>query len=83
MDLSTLVTAALAEDVGGGDVTTIATVPAAARAVATITQKQPGVIFGLDAVEEVFAQLDGNATVQRLAASRARPARCSPASAPR
>lgn len=66
MDLSTLVTAALAEDVGSGDVTTMATVPAEARAVATITQKQPGVIFGLDTVDEVFAQLGGDASVQRL-----------------
>lgn len=71
MDLSTLVTAALAEDVGSGDVTTVATVPAEARAVATITQKQPGVIFGLDAVDEVFAQLDGDAVVERLVAEGA------------
>ena len=44
-----LVARALAEDVGDGDVTTAATVPADARARATITQKAPGVVFGLDA----------------------------------
>ena len=46
-----LVEAALAEDVGAGDVTTEATVPADARGVATITQKAPGVICGLDVAE--------------------------------
>ncbi len=66
MELSEIVAAALAEDVGTGDVTTLATVPADARAVATITQKQPGVIFGLDVAEEAFRQLDGNVAFERL-----------------
>jgi nicotinate-nucleotide pyrophosphorylase (carboxylating) len=47
---------ALAEDVGPGDVTTAATVPADARARARIVQKQPGVAFGFDAVEEALRQ---------------------------
>jgi len=58
MELSQLVAAALAEDVGDGDVTTEATIPAGARAAATIVQKQPGVIFGLEAARETFRQLD-------------------------
>ncbi|MEA2713818.1 MAG: hypothetical protein QOK27_1779, partial [Gemmatimonadales bacterium] len=41
-DLSALVRRALDEDVGGGDVTTLATVAEDARARATITQKAPG-----------------------------------------
>src|SRR6202051_5018575 len=57
---------ALAEDVGGGDVTTAATVPADARARALITQKAPGVIFGLDLAEEAFRQLDPEAAFDRL-----------------
>jgi nicotinate-nucleotide pyrophosphorylase (carboxylating) len=57
---------ALAEDVGSGDVTTEATVPADARAVATITQKQPGAIFGLDVAAEAFRQLDADARIERL-----------------
>ena len=48
-ELEPLVRRALAEDVGSGDLTTQATVPAGARARARITQKQPGVLFGLDA----------------------------------
>jgi nicotinate-nucleotide pyrophosphorylase (carboxylating) len=55
-DLESLVAAALAEDLGAGDVTTDATVPADARARARIVQKQPGVVFGLDAAAEAFRQ---------------------------
>src|SRR4051794_33702919 len=58
MELSELVAAALAEDVGAGDVTTQATIPADAQATATIVQKQPGVIYGLEAARETFRQLD-------------------------
>jgi nicotinate-nucleotide pyrophosphorylase (carboxylating) len=63
-----LVRAALAEDVGAGDVTTRATVPTGTRARARITQKQPGVVFGLDAAELTFALLDPEARFTRLAA---------------
>jgi nicotinate-nucleotide pyrophosphorylase (carboxylating) len=52
---------ALAEDLGDGDVTTIATVPADVRARAVIRQKAPGVIFGLDVAEQVFRALDAEA----------------------
>jgi nicotinate-nucleotide pyrophosphorylase (carboxylating) len=55
-ELSELVRAALAEDVGRGDVTSEAIVPADAQARARIVQKQPGVIFGLEIAAEVFAQ---------------------------
>jgi nicotinate-nucleotide pyrophosphorylase (carboxylating) len=58
---------ALAEDVGGGDVTTAAIVPADTRARATISQKAPGVIFGLEVAEETFRQLDPGVRFQRLA----------------
>jgi nicotinate-nucleotide pyrophosphorylase (carboxylating) len=63
-----LVARALAEDLGDGDVTTEATVPADARARAVITQKAPGVIFGLDVAEEVFRSLDPEATFMRAVA---------------
>src|SRR6201994_4441933 len=60
-----IVTRALAEDLGGGDVTTEATVPADARAEAGISQKAPGVIFGLDVAEATFRALDPDATIER------------------
>ena len=65
-ELDTVVRQALAEDVGSGDVTTTATVPTDARARARITQKAPGVIYGLDAVEAVFGALDPDTESQRL-----------------
>jgi nicotinate-nucleotide pyrophosphorylase (carboxylating) len=54
--LRDLVARALAEDLGAGDVTSEATVPAGARANARIVQKQPGVVFGLGVATEAFAQ---------------------------
>jgi nicotinate-nucleotide pyrophosphorylase (carboxylating) len=64
--LSVLVRAALDEDVGSGDVTTVATVASDARARARIVQKAPGVIYGFDAAEAVFTQLDSDARCERL-----------------
>jgi nicotinate-nucleotide pyrophosphorylase (carboxylating) len=66
--LIALTARALAEDVGAGDVTSAATVPAGARARALITQKAPGVVFGLDAAEATFRALEPELSVQRLVA---------------
>jgi nicotinate-nucleotide pyrophosphorylase (carboxylating) len=66
--LEELVARALAEDVGSGDVTAAATVPADARAVAVIRQKAPGVISGLGTAEAAFRQCDPGAAVKRLVA---------------
>jgi nicotinate-nucleotide pyrophosphorylase (carboxylating) len=54
--LSETVARALAEDLGGGDVTSEATVPEDARGRARIVQKQPGVVFGQAAVAEAMRQ---------------------------
>jgi nicotinate-nucleotide pyrophosphorylase (carboxylating) len=64
--LAALVRLALEEDIGTGDVTTLATVEPGARARALISQKEPGVIYGIEAAEEVFAQLDPDAKPERL-----------------
>jgi nicotinate-nucleotide pyrophosphorylase (carboxylating) len=56
---------ALAEDVGDGDVTTTATVGADARARALISQKAPGVVFGLDPAEQTFRLLDPGIALER------------------
>lgn len=66
--IAAIVVRALAEDLGAGDVTSAATVSADARARATITQKAPGVVFGLDAAQETFRALDPRCTVERLTA---------------
>jgi nicotinate-nucleotide pyrophosphorylase (carboxylating) len=64
--LTDVVAGALAEDVGAGDITTETTVPEQARARALISQKAPGVVFGLDAAEETFRTLDPSLAVERL-----------------
>jgi nicotinate-nucleotide pyrophosphorylase (carboxylating) len=61
-----LVRRALEEDIGPGDVTTVATVAEDAGARALITQKAPGAIYGLDVAVTVFALLDPHAKAERL-----------------
>jgi nicotinate-nucleotide pyrophosphorylase (carboxylating) len=65
-ELIELVRRALAEDVGGGDVTTEATVAANARARGLVTQKASGAIHGLDAAETSFLLLDPDVRFERL-----------------
>jgi nicotinate-nucleotide pyrophosphorylase (carboxylating) len=60
-----LVANALAEDLGDGDITTDATVPADARGRGKIVQKQPGVVFGLDVAAEAF-RLTGAGGLDKL-----------------
>jgi nicotinate-nucleotide pyrophosphorylase (carboxylating) len=67
LSLEALVRASIDEDLGSGDVTSAATVPATARGRATITQKQAGVIYGLDAAALAFAALDDQVLVERVA----------------
>ena len=53
-----LIDAALAEDVGSGDVTTLATVPESARAEAEIVAKEEGILCGLGVARAVFERVD-------------------------
>ena len=48
----------LQEDVGSGDITTLATVPKAATTHAIIHAKDTGILAGVDVAERVFALLD-------------------------
>jgi nicotinate-nucleotide pyrophosphorylase (carboxylating) len=59
-----LVERSLREDVGGGDVTSKATVPAGTRARARIVQKAGGVIYGVEPAVLAFALLDGGVAVE-------------------
>jgi len=63
-----LVQRALAEDLGRGDLTTAAVVPDGVRARARVEQREPGVIFGLDAAAEVFRQAGAGELEFRAAA---------------
>ncbi len=65
-EVDALVARVLAEDLGDGDATAEAAVPADARARAGIVQKAPGVVYGLELVERVFLALDEAAAVEPL-----------------
>lgn len=56
---------ALAEDIGSGDVTTLATVPADARAHAVMAAREPLTVAGLAFAEEAFHELSAAAVVER------------------
>lgn len=56
-----LVRAALAEDIGPGDITSILCIPAGTRATAVMLAKQPGVIAGLSIAEMAFHLIDPDA----------------------
>src|SRR5437867_3763311 len=70
--LEPIVRAALAEDVGSGDVTTESVVPADARCRATLELEEPGVVCGVPAVRAVFEALDPSVRVEALRAEGAR-----------
>jgi nicotinate-nucleotide pyrophosphorylase (carboxylating) len=53
-----IVDRALAEDVGQGDLTTLAVIPADASAAARIVAREPGVVAGLPVAAAVFAAVD-------------------------
>jgi len=68
LDLERLALAALAEDVGRGDVTTEATVAEDATCTARLLLKEPGVVCGLSAMEAVFRSLDPKLSFEPSAA---------------
>jgi len=56
---------ALAEDIGGGDVTTLATVPQNAKSVALMRAREPLVIAGLVFAETAFRQLSPKIKIKK------------------
>ena len=56
-EIRTAIQAALTEDIGPGDVTTLATVPAASRARAVLRAREPLVVAGLAFAETAFREL--------------------------
>ncbi|MGB3547286.1 MAG: carboxylating nicotinate-nucleotide diphosphorylase, partial [Saprospiraceae bacterium] len=58
------ITAALAEDVGPGDYTSEATIPAGSRTRARLLVKDVGVLAGLAVAERIFKHVDPTATLE-------------------
>lgn len=77
-DVSRAVRAALAEDLGNGDVTTLATVPVRARMRAVLRAREPMVLAGIAFAETAFRQLSPAVKVERLAGDglRIKPGDC-------
>jgi nicotinate-nucleotide pyrophosphorylase (carboxylating) len=65
-EIDRLVSAALSEDIGAGDATTLATVPESARARAAMAAREPLVVAGLDIAEAAFRALAGDVRCERL-----------------
>ncbi|MEH3054278.1 MAG: carboxylating nicotinate-nucleotide diphosphorylase [Patulibacter minatonensis] len=66
-ELERAVAAALAEDLGTGDVTALATVPEGTTATARVVQKEPGVLSGLDCAVHALRACDPEVQVELLA----------------
>jgi nicotinate-nucleotide pyrophosphorylase (carboxylating) len=64
----TLIARALEEDIGFGDLTTLATVPAEQTIVATIITRQQGVVAGLDIAAAVFQSVDAGLHIEQFVA---------------
>jgi hypothetical protein len=63
-----IVALALEEDVGSGDVTGEATIPAGRRCNAVIVAKSSGIVAGVDVVQSVFRAVDPDIHVEMLVA---------------
>ena len=71
-EIAQAVQRALAEDVGDGDITTLATVPEAARAKAVMIAREPMVVAGLPVAEAVFRGLSPQTQIEQGAKDGAR-----------
>jgi nicotinate-nucleotide pyrophosphorylase (carboxylating) len=66
-EIDRVVAAALAEDVGSGDATSEAVVPAGARCRAQLLLEEPGVVCGVPVAAAVLRALDRSVSVEALA----------------
>ena len=67
-EVQSLVRAALAEDLGSGDVTSQAVIPPESRSRAAMAAREPLVVAGLDLACAAFLELDPEADLERRAA---------------
>lgn len=66
VEIRRAVRAALAEDLGGGDATTLATVPATAKSVALMNAREPLTVAGLEFAATAFRQLSPKIKIQKF-----------------
>jgi nicotinate-nucleotide pyrophosphorylase (carboxylating) len=66
-EIRRVVQLALEEDIGSGDITTLATIPPAANAKALMLAREPMVVAGLPVAEAVFRELSAVLKITRMA----------------
>lgn len=66
-EIQRAVRAALAEDIGGGDATSLSTIPASAKFTVVMRAREPMVLAGIDFAESAFRQLSRNLKIKQLA----------------
>ncbi len=66
MKTKELIKAALEEDIGSGDVTSISVIPEDKTATAKIICKDNGVLCGIDLAQEIFLELDGEVKFEKF-----------------
>jgi len=66
-EIRCVVQRALEEDIGIGDITTLATIPATATAKAVLLAREPLVVAGLSVAERVFRELSPGLAISRAA----------------
>jgi len=64
LEMDSLLTRALREDVGSGDITTNACVPESVQIAGRFLSKEPGVLCGMDILRRVFMLLDGRIRIE-------------------
>lgn len=72
IEIQRIIKAALAEDVGSGDVTTLATVPELAVATAKMTARENLVVCGLVLAEKTFTEVSPSLRVEKIVADGSR-----------
>ncbi len=65
-DFQTLIELARREDLGGGDVTSNATIPARQQGIGHIVFRQPGILCGMPVVQEVLRQYDEHLQMRQM-----------------
>jgi nicotinate-nucleotide pyrophosphorylase (carboxylating) len=65
-EIARIVKTALAEDIGGGDATSLATVPENISAVAKMVAREPLVVCGLSVAEKTFLEVSPDLRVEKI-----------------
>ncbi|MBL7102965.1 MAG: carboxylating nicotinate-nucleotide diphosphorylase [Bacteroidales bacterium] len=66
MNIDEIIDKALQEDIGGGDFTSLATIPDKTKGKAQLVLKEDGVLAGIDVAERVFGKVDKNIYFKKL-----------------